>query len=149
MRGLTLTQPWATLVALGAKRIETRSWQTKYRGPIAIHAAKGFPDEARAMCYRRPFSTVLADRGIHHPDELPRGMIIAMAVLTDCFRFTGEDADLIRPIEPGQYERQFGDFTPGRYGLALRGVRKLHTPVPCRGMLSLWAVPDALVSLLV
>ena len=26
MRVLTLTQPWATLVAIGAKRIETRSW---------------------------------------------------------------------------------------------------------------------------
>ncbi len=41
MRTLTLTQPWATLVALGAKTIETRSWQTSYRGPLAIHAGQG------------------------------------------------------------------------------------------------------------
>lgn len=39
MRALTLWQPWASLIALGAKTIETRSWSTKYRGPIAIHAA--------------------------------------------------------------------------------------------------------------
>lgn len=38
---LTLSQPYASLVALGAKRIETRSWRTSYRGPLAIHAAKG------------------------------------------------------------------------------------------------------------
>ena len=50
MKVLTLTQPWATLVAIGAKRIETRSWSTKYRGPLAIHAAKGFPAWAKDMC---------------------------------------------------------------------------------------------------
>ncbi len=48
IRGLTLTKPWATLVALGHKRIETRSWSTVYRGPIAIHAAKGLPRWALA-----------------------------------------------------------------------------------------------------
>lgn len=40
---LSLWQPWATLVALGVKSIETRSWSTKYRGPIAIHAAARRP----------------------------------------------------------------------------------------------------------
>ena len=38
MKVLTLHQPWASLVALGVKTIETRSWSTKYRGPLAIHA---------------------------------------------------------------------------------------------------------------
>src|SRR3954451_22243677 len=47
---LTLTQPWATLVAIGAKQIETRSWGTSYRGWLAIHAAKGYPDAAKAEC---------------------------------------------------------------------------------------------------
>ena len=43
MKAITLTQPWATLVAIGAKRIETRSWRTFYRGPLAIHAGKTLP----------------------------------------------------------------------------------------------------------
>lgn len=42
MKALTLTQPYATLVAIGEKRLETRSWRTSYRGPLAIHAAKGW-----------------------------------------------------------------------------------------------------------
>lgn len=46
MKALSLTQPWASLVAIGAKRIETRSWSTSYRGLVAIHASKRFPDEA-------------------------------------------------------------------------------------------------------
>ena len=40
MKVLTLFQPWATLVILGEKKIETRSWKTNYRGEIAIHAGK-------------------------------------------------------------------------------------------------------------
>lgn len=43
MKALTLYQPWATLVALGVKTIETRSWATKYRGPLAIHAGARRP----------------------------------------------------------------------------------------------------------
>lgn len=39
MKVLTLHQPWASLIALGVKTIETRSWSTQYRGPLAIHAA--------------------------------------------------------------------------------------------------------------
>src|SRR6202030_2406661 len=50
MKALTLTQPWATLVAIGAKRIETRSWPTLYRGPLAIYAAKRFPKWAQDTC---------------------------------------------------------------------------------------------------
>jgi hypothetical protein len=38
MRCLTLTQPWATLVAVGAKQVETRNWSTRYRGRLAIHS---------------------------------------------------------------------------------------------------------------
>ena len=45
MKALTLHQPWATLVAVGEKRIETRSWSTDYRGPLAIHAGKARPFE--------------------------------------------------------------------------------------------------------
>ena len=40
MKAITIWQPWAFLLAMGAKQYETRSWETAYRGPIAIHAAK-------------------------------------------------------------------------------------------------------------
>ena len=43
MKAITLWQPWASLIACGAKKYETRSWATRYRGPIAIHAAKKYP----------------------------------------------------------------------------------------------------------
>jgi hypothetical protein len=39
VKALTLHQPWAEFVRRGLKKVETRSWQTAYRGPLAIHAA--------------------------------------------------------------------------------------------------------------
>ena len=38
MKALTIQQPWASVITMGVKTIETRSWSTKYRGPLAIHA---------------------------------------------------------------------------------------------------------------
>jgi hypothetical protein len=43
VKALTIRQPWASLVALGVKTIETRSWSTKYRGPLLIHAGMKMP----------------------------------------------------------------------------------------------------------
>jgi len=40
LKAITILQPWASLIACGAKQIETRSWATKYRGQLAIHAGK-------------------------------------------------------------------------------------------------------------
>jgi hypothetical protein len=50
--GISLTQPWATLLAGGEKRQETRSWSTSVRGFVAIHAAQTFPRQCRELCFR-------------------------------------------------------------------------------------------------
>jgi len=74
---LTLTQPWATFVAIHAKRIEMRSWANRYRGPRAIHAAKGFPPDARALCTQEQFKTARGAAGYHVWTELRCGAVIA------------------------------------------------------------------------
>ncbi|HET8777953.1 MAG TPA: hypothetical protein VFN76_09870 [Candidatus Limnocylindria bacterium] len=77
MKALSLTQPWASLVAIGAKTIETRNWTTAHRGPVAIHAAKGFPEGARYICHDEPFGSTLRSAGILRMGDLPLGAIIA------------------------------------------------------------------------
>lgn len=52
MKAITLWQPWASLIACGAKTIETRSWGTPYRGPLAIHASKRMNQELIEEWYR-------------------------------------------------------------------------------------------------
>ena len=77
MKALTLTQPWASLVALGHKQIETRSWATRYRGPLAIHAAKGFPARARQFAEE--------ERAIGRlPARIARGAVLCIVELIDC-----------------------------------------------------------------
>lgn len=140
MKTLTLTQPWATLVAIGAKRIETRSWYTNYRGPLAIHAAKRLPKLGWQLLFQEPFHRPLSDftppPGWGDLNPVPTGCIIAVVDLVDCLE-TGEG--FVAPPEP---ELSFGDFSPGRFAWILENVCRLKKPLACRGMLALWEGPD-------
>lgn len=133
MKALSLTQPWASLVESGAKRIETRGWPTRYRGPVAIHAAKGFPSWAKNLCYTAPFCDVLRKHGMLRPEQLPLGLVLCITSIQDCRR----TEDLTREIS--ELERAFGDYGPGRYGFVLGPVtRVFDPPIPARGALGFW-----------
>ena len=137
MKALTLTQPWATLVAIGAKRIETRSWNTKWRGPLAIHAAKRFPIEAQELCFTEPFRSHLDNYvklgetylGDH---AFPLGCIIATCELVNVLRITEQHRPHIEP------ELSFGDYSIGRYMWFLEDIKAFSEPVQAKGALGLW-----------
>lgn len=150
MKALTLTQPWATLVAIGAKRFETRSWSTPYRGPLAIHAGKnlgavGGEAGLRALCAQEPFRAKLTDAGYPDIDDLPRGAIVAVMELVGCYP-TDEIAACrastevmrITGIHPCLHERAFGDYSPGRFAWVMCGREPVLPPVPARGKQGLW-----------
>lgn len=133
MKTLTLTQPHATLVAVGAKRIDTRSWHTNYRGRIAIHAAQSFPEKARDMCWQGPVEDVLHSMGMTIFD-LPLGAVIATAELWQILRIDHNVSALLPPRWP---ELFFGDYRPLRYAWYLRDVRAM-VPIAVKGALGLW-----------
>ncbi len=139
IRALTLTQPWAMLVALNAKQQETRSWKLAYRGPVAIHAAKGFPAEAHMLCKQEPFRTVLCEAGYADARAFPIGHVIALGLLDDIRPTTAE----LRARLSDQ-ERAFGNYSDGRYVWHFATVYHLATPVAVRGSLGLWGwtLPD-------
>jgi activating signal cointegrator 1 len=132
MKALTLTQPWATLIAIGAKRIETRCWRTPYRGTLAIHAAKGFPKSARETCNDPAFAAELG------PDVLPVGAVIATCRLISCLPTRELQSNRLIEVDPtvgcddfllDDRERQFGDYSPGRWAWLLADVRRCN-PIP-------------------
>ena len=137
MKALTLTQPWATLVAIGAKKIETRSWNTNYRGKLAIHAAKGFPQDAQHLCFVVPFRDYLGDYvklnetyfGKH---KFPLGAVIATCDLVKVIRIYANSN------VPGKPELMFGDYSVGRYMWILENVEVFPEPIPAKGALGLW-----------
>lgn len=83
MKTITVWQPWAGALAAGIKENETRSWATKYRGPIAIHAAMREVFDGLALI-PVPIALKIKEALRCEWDEMPRGAIIATGELVDC-----------------------------------------------------------------
>lgn len=146
IQAISLWQPWASLVAIGAKRIETRSWRTGYRGPLAIHAAKAFPKSARELCCEPIFSEALFGPGKHcytSTLDLPFGAVIATCRLADCLKILKIKNGTVylekrHIFSVKENEYAFGDYTPGRFAWILEDVTKLPEPIPAKGFQRLW-----------
>jgi hypothetical protein len=141
---LTVLQPWASLIACGAKRYETRHWRTPYRGDLAIHAAKSVPEEGEELMYElldaertvdgwvyldEETARALHGLGIQRPGDFPLGAVVCLARLVNCV-----------PTErvAHQPDAVFGDFSRGRWAWELADVRLVLPPQPCRGYQGLW-----------
>lgn len=127
MRAISLHQPWASAIVAGIKKIETRSWHTDYRGPLAIHAALKLvlPNDMK-------FLSVLEEHGLLGK-SLPRGAILGWTELQDCRLMTAENINQVDPVE-----RLLGQYEPGRYMWMLGDFHALEKPVPFRGKLGLF-----------
>lgn len=160
MKAITLWQPWASLVALGVKTIETRAWSTSYRGPLAIHAAQG-----ERWRHGQRFGDWLAYRTskthparIYNRDApplvrgLPLGAVVATCTLTDvvpteeCIwipddgiaggeRHWGVGDNCAAVIEA---EKLYGNYAPGRFAWLFNDIEHLAEPVLARGRQGLW-----------
>ena len=138
MRALTLYQPWASLISVGAKRVETRGWRTSYRGPLAIHAGRGGARDD--LLYEEPFRQALFGDVYVPPararELVPVGCIVATCLLVDVV--PTEMTDRWLQHSGSAAERAFGDFSPGRYAWLLDAVAPLAEPIGCAGALKLW-----------
>lgn len=125
MRVISLWQPWATLVVIGAKRIETRSWDTKYRGPLLIHAAKT-DSHIKMICGQEYYRDFIADWR-----KVPYGAIIGKVMLTGTVQF-GQTNNY------SEQERAFGDYAWGRFGWMLENPQEFKNPIPAKGHQGFW-----------
>lgn len=153
MKAISLWQPWASLLVIGAKVIETRSWPTQYRGPLLIHAAKTLNQDVRyALCdtnvdnaFRRQGGTAA------RPLWLPFGAIVGQVDLVDCRpteSFTAEELDTECFFEHFQEatwtEGALGNFAPGRFGWVLEKPQKFEKPIPYKGSQGFFEVSETL-----
>lgn len=147
MKAITIHQPWASLIAIGAKRFETRGWKTNYRGPIAIHAAKKDPlttmESLDFDLQKLIFETFYEHFGIYSGalERMPTGVVVATAELTNCYQSVDTWTDGYE-LEGKKLiwspECDFGDFTPGRYAWEMSDVKMLDKPLPAKGQQGLW-----------
>ena len=127
MKALTIKQPWATLIMQGNKRFEFRSWQTKYRGDLLIHAGKGIDKEAMKRLAK------------YLPEELPYGKILGKVRLVDCIKMSPEFKELLLKENKDIYTKS--SFQE-KYGWQVTDVEVYEKPIEAKGHLSLWEYND-------
>jgi activating signal cointegrator 1 len=150
MKAISLWQLWASLMAVDAKRIETRHWSTQYRGELAIHAAqrkvkRELEEYLGDPVFRHALFPDTADDTIWFPDqlieEIPFGAVVCVVEIYDCW-------PVERIISLQRYgsaaELAFGNYDPGRFGFLTRNCRRLAQPVPTRGFQGFWDLPAAI-----
>ena len=123
MKTLTIKQLWATLIMQGYKRFEFRSWQTKYRGDLLIHADKGIDKEAMKRLAK------------YLPEELPYGKILGKVKLVDCIKMSPEFKELLLKENRDIYTKS--SFQEN-YGWQMDNVQVFKEPIEAKGHLSLW-----------
>jgi hypothetical protein len=133
---ISVWQPWASAIATGVQRIETRPRDTHKTGWIAIHASKRWTEDQviatdfLASQYEEIFEAFTFMEG----QPMPLGAIIAVADLADSVR-----VDMLSTISP--MERDLGNYASGRYGWVFREVRPLTTPLKWKGSQGWFHVP--------
>lgn len=130
MKVLSLLQPWATLVVIGAKKIETRSFRTKYRGPILIHAGIKMGRDQEYLIFSEPFHSALKNL-----KELPLGKIIGSVTIKEvveteliCAFPSTASHDLLTEVE-----KSFGDYSNGRFAWLLESPHSFKHHIPFIG----------------
>lgn len=123
MKVLTIKQPFASLIAEGYKEYEFRTWKTKYRGPLLIHAGLGVDKEAMKRYEKLNLN-------------YPKGKIIAKVNLTDCLDV---DNNLKRKLKEKNYLVYQGAINSNKkeYALKLENVEKIEE-ISIKGKLSFW-----------
>lgn len=116
MKALTIKQPWVHAILREGKDIENRSWQTTFRGWVALHASA------------QPRRDALLPHGVRAPvlDALDYSAICGVARVED--------------IVTKSRSKWFWHPDDGstNYGWVLANATALRTPIPCKGALRLW-----------
>jgi activating signal cointegrator 1 len=140
MKAISLWEPWASLIRTGAKKWETRSWTTNYRGKLLICASKAgltFYEFNHLLCcnqFQQGLAPLIGQELNFNRFPCPSvkmmhlnfGKAVCIVNLTDCKRTD----DLTQgEIEA---ERLFGDFSLGRFAWRLDDVQIIE-PFPVKG----------------
>lgn len=145
MKAISLLQPWAELCVIGAKQFETRSWKTKHRGDLLIHASAG-KQGIKLIDKEDPYgalATELLKLDMDKHDYL-FGAIIGKVTLTNIYHSGEMETPNIFTAHRNlsEQEKAFGDYTTGRYVWELIFPVKFKTAIPYKGGLSIWDFPD-------
>ncbi|MEM7552601.1 MAG: ASCH domain-containing protein, partial [Cyanobacteria bacterium P01_A01_bin.84] len=132
LKAISLWQPWASLIPLGLKHYETRSWKTNYRGKLLICSiAKS--TKTQYQHYLKICNELKLPAWDYN---FPHGCVIAICDLVDCIEITSEFI-----AQQSQTEILCGDWQVGRYAWKLDNIQPISEPFPIKGKQRLFNVP--------
>ena len=129
-KAISIKQPWASLICMGIKDVENRTWQTHYRGRIFIHASKSADSRFKGSSAHRIFTEdqnkaiPFTISGHLYIANLVPSAIIGEAIITDCV----QDSKSIWA-------------EPGAWHWVMKKAVLYDRPIKCNGALSFWHPP--------
>lgn len=127
MKVLSIKEPYATIISLGKKHYETRSWKTKYRGELYIHAS--------IAKIKKEWANNKELMDLLDGNELNYGYIICKCNLVDCIYM---DDNFIKEVKKNHQEYICGKYEIGRYAWVLEDIQVLDKKIPAKGNLNIW-----------
>lgn len=134
MHGLTLYEPWGSLIMLGEKEFETRSFSIKHRGPLLIHASKRSDDLKEILRGRNLYCDVLSAHGFTSASDFTPGAALGIVDMVDCL-----PSEQVRDTLSSR-EKSFGNYADKRFAWKLANIRRFEAPIPMKGMQGLYQV---------
>lgn len=122
MKAITIKQPFASLIIEGYKEYEFRTWRTKFRGDILIHAGKGV--DKKAM-----------EKYKHLVSDCPSGCMLGIVKITDCIKIDDEAREMLK--DNIVYDNVVNNKDWDGFGFKIESIRKVEN-TPANGKLSLW-----------
>lgn len=121
MKALSVRQPWAWLIVAGHKDIENRSWPTRFRGRIYVHASRTFDNDAMRAIELGSISVNAAVRqALYSVNRWHRGVLIGEVDIVDCVT------------------QSSSSWFTGPHGFVLANPHEYDRPIPCKGRLRLF-----------
>jgi len=145
MKAITLWPEWAWAIVHLGKDVENRSWVIP-PGLYCLHAGMRF--DGRGIKPEHREDAILSVRGTAHYQNLTREQIDALDQMKDTLIPVGHIVGLIRVtghtnyLRQTQWNRSMGWAAPGQIANHIELIHTLPTPIPCKGALGLWTVPD-------
>lgn len=123
MKVLTIKQPWASLILLGLKKYEFRSWKTEYRGELLIHAGKGIDKDGMERLKK------------YIPENMPTEKILGKVKLIDCIKTSSEFYDKVQKENKDIYAKSVFNQD---YAWQMEVIEVYDNPIKVKGKLRLW-----------
>lgn len=137
MKTLSIQQPYAGLITLGLKQYETRTWNAKHRGKLAIHSSAKMTREGKELL--QWLTVELPDKFFPGSEAMnmcnQMGMVLGAVTLTDTYSTNSRNNVLAQTTS---IERLLGDYEPNRYFWKCENPVVFPSPVPAVGKLGLW-----------